>query len=259
MILISDTECRTSGNPNGQPVNVLLSTSNITLDLSNFKNVNLFIAGPKYDTPDRKELSIDLDHPYLPREYNRLRLDSCRLVGNFKNKITVHEQLIIYDDVEIENNKFIHYFNYVKCFNNKEMNLYWTPLSTRYLDIQFPITVDDLWIYFNRLPKLRSVPVTVYGPDDDVNLFSFISQNIHLLDKSILDRLDIGYYMDESQMISGLKQWFTNYTLVLCFYKASKQYPGLFLPLVTMVKNGYIKENTKRRTLTSYLDCPDYK
>lgn len=262
MIVISKKGWRAIGkfvpDDYNQEVDVYLRTSNISFDLSKYKNISLIIADCDIAS---ENLLIDLDHPYLPREYIDLLVHSwhCSLIGKFERKITVRGMLSICGKVEINNGNFVHYFKYIKRYKHSKVDLDWVPLTTRYIDDHYGLPIVKFPEYLERLPDLRAVELAIHSQEDISLLLACIRDNIHRLDKSLVHRIETRYHENVNTIIQRLKQWFVDYTLILCFYMVSKERRGLFQPLVKLVLDGYLQENDQQIIYHNFHYCPDYK
>jgi hypothetical protein len=234
-------------------VTVKLSTDDVSFDLSRHTNVTLEI-----DDHGDRSVQIDLDHPNLPREYQEIRLKGGTLTGKFERRIKVRDRLRIDDDMHISNPAlFADYFSYVKILYMDSRHWWYFPRTTRYLHAPVGIESTEFAQYINQVPWLRSCKVYLQMHSDYTLFYRTVRENIHRLDKSIVDWLYVEPNYDTTEYIQTLKQWFTNYTLALCFYKVSRNHQGLFQVLSILVRNNYIQEDDTIIDVC-YEDCPDY-
>jgi hypothetical protein len=237
------------------PVTIVWTAGSILIDLSNHTNVTLEVC----DVSDPSTLEIDLDHPYLPREYKNLDLYDGKLIGKFERKIKVRNMLCMSPDIQISDcDLFVNYFSYTKIVHMDIYQLERLPMTVRYLSTPHGLGVSFFGQVLDSFPYLRACTVCVYNNDNYYTFCRVVKENIHRLDKSIVQSTRfVLLYTPVPKSVQTVKQWFTNYTLALCFYKVSQNKHGLFHVLSILIRNRYIQED-ETITPAIFANRPDY-
>lgn len=227
-------------NDYDQEIDVQLqSTNNVQIDLSKFRNVNLELKS--YDTNDE----IDLDHPYLPREYQVIRLGCVKLTGKFERKIKVKCTLYIDDEMNTPSvNLWKNYFLYLdRCVTHYCVQ-HFVPFATQNLLIQNGNSPFYMTLLLDYMPKLRLFNVDLRSEGDMEKLLVIVREHIHRLSPAIIKGITFNGPISRNTVgrcVKIMDNWFTNYSLAVCLYTINKRYgPGLFQPLLLLKHERYL-------------------
>lgn len=226
-----------------QELHVRLYNTNIWYDFSKYTNICLTLRKTSYCCSRDKQMELDLDHEFLPRQYTALSLNDCTLVGEFKRKITVRYDLTIENVCVPNSDAYRDYFTFVRRLHVFNYTLAFIPNQTRYIVDGRRVSPKEFGTFVKNIPGLRGMSMEICSVREANDLLELVRLNIHRLDPQIIYNLVVYDDGDEVDKICGqIMFWFTYLHLLKYFFMLDKKYPGIFFPLTRMIHGGYIGE-----------------
>lgn len=241
-------------------VQVFLSDGIVPINLSGYTDLSLRVCFVHHEYIKHQ---LDLDHPFLPRTYNRLILEECRLIGSYTKPIRVKSELVIRR--LFANDKFR---SYVTCDNVCNVNScslgedykldplgyrntgQYIPPGIRCLIVSQLVPLYQFKSHLKEYPNLHAASVVVKCLNEVDDLWKTVKREIHRLKPCMIRLISTRGWIHENinpdlvkkKLIENIQCVMYKYQMMKIFYEMNKRYRGLGMSLVAVIRLGYVIE-----------------